>query len=167
MKMRPYGYACSNNDHHSGQHTGRHVLQWPSEDKDRSRDQRQQSGRVACWPKIVVHFTLHRLVGFISTEKKGEIIVISLHDFLWRVFLVFKRLHIDIAMNAGITSPIFWQQKFRCSSLASRRGSPHPSAPQTTHAGVCLRAAGNGSAPWRPSPSQQQRDGHERSQGAK
>src|ERR1700751_4702451 len=88
MKMRPYGYACSNNDHHSGQHTGRHVLQWPSEDKDRSRDQRQQSGRVAGWPKIVVHFTFHRLVGFISTEKKGEIIVISRHYFLLRVFWI-------------------------------------------------------------------------------
>jgi len=58
MKMRPYGYACSNNDHHSRQHTGRQVLQWPSEDKDRNRNQRQQSGRVACWPKIVVHFSL-------------------------------------------------------------------------------------------------------------
>jgi hypothetical protein len=76
--MRPYGYACSNNDHHSRQHTGRQVLQWPSEDKDRSRNQRQQSGRVACWPKIVVHFTLHRLVVINFYGEKAEIIVIFL-----------------------------------------------------------------------------------------
>jgi hypothetical protein len=56
-KMRPYGYASGNSYHHSRQHTGRHVLHWPSDEKNRSRNQRQQSGRVACWPKIVVHFT--------------------------------------------------------------------------------------------------------------
>jgi hypothetical protein len=60
-KLRPYGYACGNNHHHSSQHTGRHVLQWPSEDKDYSRNQRQQSGRVVCWPKIAAHFALHCL----------------------------------------------------------------------------------------------------------
>jgi hypothetical protein len=74
--MRPYGYACSNNDHHRGQHTGRHVLQWPSEDEDRNRNQRQQSGRVACCSKIVVHFTLYSLVEIRFYEEKSEIIVI-------------------------------------------------------------------------------------------
>ena len=61
MKMRPYGYTCGNYYHHSRHHTGGHVLQWPSEDKERSRNQRQHSGRVLCWPKITVHFALHRL----------------------------------------------------------------------------------------------------------
>jgi len=37
-KMRPYGYACGNNHHHSRQHTGRHVLQWPSDGEDRNRN---------------------------------------------------------------------------------------------------------------------------------
>jgi len=56
----PYGYAYGNNHHHSRQHTGSHVLQWPSEGKDRSRNQRD---RVVCWPKIALHFALHRLVA--------------------------------------------------------------------------------------------------------
>jgi hypothetical protein len=60
MKMRPYGYARGNNYHHNRQHTGRHVLQWPSEGEDRGRTQRQQSGTVFCWPKIAAHFSLHR-----------------------------------------------------------------------------------------------------------
>ena len=79
--MRPYGYASGNSYHHSRQHTGRQVLQWPSEDKDRNRNQRQQSGRVACWPKIVVHFALHRFVVIHFYEEKAEIIVIFLAIF--------------------------------------------------------------------------------------
>jgi len=55
-------YPHSSNYHHSRQHTGSHVLQWPSEGKDRKRNQRLQCGRVVCWPKIAVHFALHRLV---------------------------------------------------------------------------------------------------------
>jgi hypothetical protein len=86
--MRPYGYASGNSYHHSRQHTGRQVLQWPSEDKDRSRNQRQQSGRVACWPKIVVHFTLHRLVVIhFYGEKSCDNRDIP-HDFLWRTFAI-------------------------------------------------------------------------------
>jgi hypothetical protein len=54
--MRPYRDACGTNHHHSRQHTGRHVLQWPGEDEDRYREQRQQSGRMLCWPRIAVHF---------------------------------------------------------------------------------------------------------------
>ncbi len=36
MKTRPYDYACGNSQHRSRQHKGRHVLRWPSKDKDRS-----------------------------------------------------------------------------------------------------------------------------------
>src|ERR1700745_614462 len=92
MKMRPYGYASGNNYHHTRQHTGRHVLHWPSEDKDRSRNQRQQSGRVACWPKIVVHFTLHRLVVVHLCREKSEIIEILFHDFLWHIMRFCKTI---------------------------------------------------------------------------
>ena len=77
----PYGYASGNSYHHSRQHTGRHVLHWPSEEKDRSRNQCQQSGWVACRPKIVVHFALHRLVVTHFYGEKAEIIVIFLTIF--------------------------------------------------------------------------------------
>jgi hypothetical protein len=102
--MRPYDYACGNNYHHSRQHTGRHVLQWPSEDKDRSRDQRQQIGRVVYWP-IAVHFALHCLVVIHFCGEKAEIIVMSLHDFLWRTFAIFERLYEEMVMKCWNNKP--------------------------------------------------------------
>jgi hypothetical protein len=96
--MRPYGYASGNSYHHSRQHTGRQVLQWPSEDKDRSRNQRQQSGRVACWPKIAVHFALHRFAVIHFYEEKVEIIVIFLAIFSG-VVLRFEMLHQEMVMR--------------------------------------------------------------------
>jgi hypothetical protein len=59
-----------------------------------------------------------------------------------------------MVMKAAITSPIFWQQKFRSYSLPSRqRGSPHdelaiPGIPMNPHALLSLsverRADGDG-----------------------
>jgi hypothetical protein len=103
--MRPYGYASGNSYHHSRQHTGRQVLQWPSEDKDRSRNQRQQSGRVARWPKIVVHFALHRFVVIHFYEEKAEIIVIFLAIFSG-VLLRFEMLYQEMVMRRLNNKPI-------------------------------------------------------------
>jgi hypothetical protein len=37
---------------------------------------------VVYWPKMVVHFALHRLVVIHFCKENTEMIVISLHDFL-------------------------------------------------------------------------------------
>ena len=103
--MRPYGYASGKSYHHSRQQTGRQVLQWPSEDKDRSRNQRQQSGRVACWPKIVVHFALHRFVVIHFYEEKAAIIVIFLAIFSG-VLLRFEMLYQQMVMRRLNNKPI-------------------------------------------------------------
>jgi hypothetical protein len=63
MKMRPGDYACGNNHHHSCHDTGDYVLQGPSETKNHNGNQHQQSGGMVCWPKMVVHFSLHCVAG--------------------------------------------------------------------------------------------------------
>jgi hypothetical protein len=72
MDLRPYGYACGN-DHHQGRRTtGGDVAQWPGKGKDRTRNQRQQNGRVVQQPKIAVHFSLHHLVLMHISEKSPQ-----------------------------------------------------------------------------------------------